>query len=40
MEMDLQEDLPRVKASETEMQQVFLNLINNALDALDKKGGS
>jgi len=33
------EDLPAVRGSESEMQQVFLNLINNALDAMDKKGG-
>lgn len=32
--------LPTVEASPTEMQQVFLNLINNALDAMDNKGGS
>jgi two-component system NtrC family sensor kinase len=36
----LQEDLPSVHVSETELQQVFLNLINNALDAMEKKGGS
>lgn len=35
-----QEDLPAVHVSETELQQVFLNLINNALDAMEKKGGS
>jgi two-component system NtrC family sensor kinase len=28
-----------MKGSETEMQQIFLNLINNAIDAIDKKGG-
>lgn len=39
IETDLQEDLPLMRASETEMQQVFLNLINNAIDAMDKKGG-
>jgi len=39
IEADLQEDLPLMKGSETEMQQVFLNLINNAIDAMDKKGG-
>ena len=33
------QDLPTIKVSQTEMQQVFLNLINNALDAMDKKGG-
>ena len=38
LKVDLQ-DLPTIKVSQTEMQQVFLNLINNALDAMDKKGG-
>lgn len=31
--------LPDTQASVTEMQQVLLNLINNALDAMEKKGG-
>ena len=35
----LQKDLPALQVSETEVQQVFLNLINNALDAMEKKGG-
>jgi two-component system NtrC family sensor kinase len=35
----LQNDLPNICASETEMQQVFLNLVNNALDAMEKTGG-
>ncbi len=39
LNMDLQ-DLPTVKVSQTEMQQVILNLINNALDAMEKKGGT
>jgi len=34
-----QKDLPPLQVSETEVQQVFLNLINNALDAMEKKGG-
>lgn len=38
LNMNLQ-SLPTIQASQTEMQQVFLNLINNALDAMDKKGG-
>lgn len=33
-------DLPVVRASPSELQQVFLNLINNALDAMDQTGGS
>jgi two-component system NtrC family sensor kinase len=39
IETDLQENLPLVRASETEMQQVLLNLITNGLDAMEKKGG-
>jgi two-component system NtrC family sensor kinase len=35
----LQKDLPPLQVSETEVQQVFLNLINNAVDAMEKKGG-
>ena len=33
------ESLPMIKVSESEMQQVLLNLINNALDAIDNKSG-
>ncbi|CAN2044646.1 two-component system, NtrC family, sensor kinase [Candidatus Magnetomoraceae bacterium gMMP-1] len=36
----LQEGLPTLRLSQSEMQQVFLNLINNALDAMDEKGGT
>ena len=36
----LQNDLPRVMASETEMHQVLLNLINNAVYAMEKTGGT
>lgn len=36
----LQEGLPTCQASMSELQQVFLNLINNALDAMEKKGGT
>jgi two-component system NtrC family sensor kinase len=35
----LQEGLPPVRVSLSELQQVILNLINNALDAMEKKGG-
>jgi two-component system NtrC family sensor kinase len=31
--------LPAISASQSELQQVLLNLINNALDAMDKTGG-
>jgi two-component system NtrC family sensor kinase len=36
---NLQEQLPTIKVSHTEIQQVLLNIINNALDAMEKKGG-
>jgi two-component system NtrC family sensor kinase len=31
--------LPAIQASPSEMQQVFLNLINNAVDAMERQGG-
>ncbi len=37
---NLQNSLPAIQASMSEMQQVFLNLINNALDAMEKDGGT
>lgn len=40
IDKNFSENLPPVEASPTEMQQVFLNIINNALDAMDKKGGN
>ncbi|MFC1884104.1 ATP-binding protein [Thermodesulfobacteriota bacterium] len=39
IEKDIQKDLPPVAVSPTELQQVILNLINNALDAMEEKGG-
>lgn len=36
----LQPDLPEIRASETEMHQVFLNLANNAIQAMEKTGGT
>ena len=36
---DLTDDLPIIKASPSELQQVLLNLINNAHDAMEKTGG-
>lgn len=35
----LGENIPFIQASQTEIQQVFLNLINNAVDAMDSRGG-
>ncbi len=37
---DLDPDLPKIPISSTEFQQVLLNLINNALDAMEKSGGT
>lgn len=37
---NLQENLPTVRVSQSELQQVLLNLINNALDAMEKIGGN
>jgi two-component system, NtrC family, sensor kinase len=36
---NLDPDLPDIQASATEMQQVLMNIINNAIDAMEKKGG-
>jgi two-component system NtrC family sensor kinase len=36
---DFGDNLPTLKVSATELQQVFFNLINNALDAMEKQGG-
>lgn len=36
---NLKEPLPSINVSESEMQQVLLNLINNALDAIENKSG-
>jgi len=37
---DLQTNLPTLRVSPSEMQQVFLNMINNSLDAMEKQGGT
>jgi two-component system NtrC family sensor kinase len=39
IQTDLQDSLPPLKISPSEMQQVFFNLINNALDAMENIGG-
>ncbi len=36
--MDLGENLPEVKSDESQLQQVFLNIINNGIDAIGKEG--
>jgi two-component system NtrC family sensor kinase len=36
---NIENHLPPILASETEMQQVFLNLVNNSLDAMEKTEG-
>ena len=40
IQTQLAENLPPISASETEMQQVFLNLVNNAIDAMESTGGT
>jgi two-component system NtrC family sensor kinase len=36
----LLDHLPAIRVSQTELQQVLFNLVNNAIDALDKQGGT
>lgn len=38
--MNIKDGLPPVHISQSELQQVILNLINNALDAMEKEGGN
>ena len=40
IETDLGEGIPYIRISPSEMQQVILNLINNAIDAMEKSGGT
>lgn len=37
---ELKQDLPEIQASPTEIQQVLLNLVNNAVDAIERPGGT
>lgn len=39
VEISLSEDLPKVHANASQMQQVFVNMISNAKDAMEAKGG-
>ncbi len=38
MNFKLQEDLPLISSDHLQLQQVFLNIINNAIDAIGKDG--
>lgn len=38
IQKDLQEDLPVIASDQSQLQQVFMNLINNAIDAIDSNG--
>jgi two-component system NtrC family sensor kinase len=38
LKMNLREDLPKVESDKGHVQQVFLNIINNAIDAVDEGG--
>lgn len=40
METDLGPDLPYIRISPAELQQIILNLVNNAIDAMGKAGGT
>ncbi|WP_459916506.1 sensor histidine kinase [Desulfocicer niacini] len=40
IETDLGESIPYIRISPSELQQVILNLINNAIDAMEKSGGT
>ncbi len=40
IETDLGEEIPYIRISPSELQQVILNLINNAIDAMEKSGGT
>jgi two-component system NtrC family sensor kinase len=40
IETELSPDLPTIQASPSELQQVLLNLVNNAIDAIERPGGT
>ncbi|MFO7707911.1 MAG: ATP-binding protein [Desulfobacterales bacterium] len=39
VQLDLHPQLPQIETSATEMQQVLMNIFNNAVDAMEKTGG-
>jgi two-component system NtrC family sensor kinase len=39
IQTDYHEDLPQIESDSSQLQQVFLNIIDNAIDALSKDGG-
>ncbi len=39
IELNLAEDLPRIYSDRGQLQQIFLNIINNAIDAIGDRGG-
>ena len=38
MELQLQDDLPLIASDQLQLQQIFLNIINNGIDAIGKEG--
>jgi two-component system NtrC family sensor kinase len=40
IETELSPDMPPIQASPSELQQVLLNLVNNAIDAIERPGGT
>jgi two-component system NtrC family sensor kinase len=40
IETELSPDVPTIQASPSELQQVLLNLVNNAIDAIERPGGT
>jgi two-component system NtrC family sensor kinase len=40
IETDLSSDIPPIQAAPSELQQILLNLVNNAIDAIERPGGT
>lgn len=38
IETDLQNDIPIISSDQSELQQIFVNILNNAIDAIEKNG--